>query len=185
MRKIAVVIPMLIFFATLVTAQVPTSGNVFFGYSYYNTNFSNVGRASLNGWEGSLEGKIFPVVGLVADFSGHYGSQNFVNPANTCAIGVVCPTSFNIHAYEALFGPRFSASFGRFRPFAELEFGVAHANTNSVVSDTSFAAAFGGGLDYRIIRPIAWRLQGDYVSTHLFGQYQSNLRLSTGIVFRF
>ena len=53
------------------------------------------------------------------------------------------------------------------------------------MSDTSFAAASGGGLDYRIIRPIAWRFQGDYVSTHFFSTYQTNVRLSTGIVLRF
>jgi hypothetical protein len=37
------------------SAQVPTSGNVFFGYSYYNTTpltFAGIiNRQSLNGWE--------------------------------------------------------------------------------------------------------------------------------------
>lgn len=121
----------------------------------------------------------------MADFTGHYGSQNFVNPANTCAIGAVCSSTFNSHVYEAMFGPRVSASVGKFQPFAELEFGVGHANVNSAVSDTSLATAVGGGLDYRIIRPIAWRFQGDYVSTHLFSLHQNNVRLSTGIVIRF
>ena len=185
MRWIAVVVFALFLFATLAAAQVPTAGNVFFGYSYYNTNLANVGRTSLNGWQGTLEGKVFPAVGIVADLSGDYGSQNFVNPANTCAMGVVCPTRFSPHVYEALFGPRFSASFGRFRPFAEFEFGVGHVSANGFASDTSFATALGGGLDYRILRPIAWRFQGDYVSTHLFAVHQNNVRLSTGVVIRF
>jgi len=185
MRWIAVVVFAFFLFATLAPAQVPTAGNVFFGYSYYNTNLANVGRTSLNGWQGTLEGKVFPAVGIVADLSGGYGSQNFVNPANTCAIGVVCPTNFSPHVYEALFGPRFSASFGRFRPFAEFEFGAGHVSANGFPSDTSFAAALGGGLDYRILRPIAWRFQGDYLSTHWFGVHQNNVRLSTGVVIRF
>jgi len=185
MRRIIGIVLALIFFAALANAQIPTAGNVFFGYSYYNTNFSGIGRANLNGWEGTLEGRVFPHVGIVADFTGHYGSQNFVNPANTCAIGAVCSSAFNTHVYEAMFGPRVSASFGKFRPFAEFEVGLGHANVNGAVSDTSFATAFGGGLDYRIIRPIAWRFQDDYVSTHLFSFHQNNIRLSTGIVIHF
>jgi hypothetical protein len=185
MARITPIVFALLLFAAHAVAQIPTVGNVFFGYSYYNTNFSGVGRANLNGWEGSVEGKIFPGVGIVADFSGHYGSQSFVSPANSCPIGGACPTGYNIHSLDGMFGPRFSASFGKFRPFAEFEFGFSHATVNGAVSDTSFATAAGGGLDYRIIRPIAWRFQGDYVSTHLFGLYQNNIRLSTGIVVRF
>jgi outer membrane protein with beta-barrel domain len=183
MARIAAILFALFLFAAPALTQ--TSGNVFFGYSYYNTNFSNVGRANLNGWEGSLEKKIFPGVGIVADFSGHYGSQNSISPSNACPLGGPCPSGYNIHAFEGMFGPRFSAPLGKFRPFAEFEFGFGHVNINGVVSDTSFAAASGGGLDYRIIRPIALRFQADYVSTHLLNAYQSSLRLSTGIVLRF
>jgi hypothetical protein len=185
MRTVIVIGWMMISLAALASTQVPTSGNVFFGYSYYNTNLIGAGRANLNGWEGSLEGKVFPGVGIVADFSGDYGSQNFVNPGATCALGAVCPNTINPHVHQALFGPRFSASFGRVRPFAEFEFGVAHVSTGIPGSDSGFATAVGGGLDYRIIRPVAWRLQGDYVSTHLFSAYENNVRLSTGIVARF
>jgi opacity protein-like surface antigen len=77
-------------------------------------------------------------------------------------------------------------SVGKFRPFAEAMIGVGHVNVNSGGgSDTSFATALGGGLDYKIIRPVAWRLQGDYVTTRFFGATQNNVRLSTGIVLRF
>ncbi len=185
MRNVAAATFTLLLFVAVVSAQVPTAGNVFVGYSYYHTNVSNIGPASFNGWEGSLEGKVFPGIGLVADLTGHYGSQDFVNPAGTCAIGAVCGGSVSTHIYQALFGPRISVSSGKFRPFGEVEFGVGHTNTQSSRSDTSFAMAFGGGLDYRIVRPVAWRFQGDYVSTHFFGAYQNNIRLSTGIVFRF
>lgn len=71
-------------------AQVPTSGNVFFGYSYLNTTpLTFVGitsRQGLNGWEGSLEGKVFRYVGLMADFSGNYGSQTLPIAVGTCPI---------------------------------------------------------------------------------------------------
>jgi hypothetical protein len=185
MHRCAPILFALLILAAPSPAQVPTSGNVFLGYSYDNTNFSNIGRANLNGFEASLEGKIFPAVGIVADFTTNFGSQVFNSGAGTCAIGATCTGKENLHVYQALFGPRFSASLGKFRPFAEFEFGVAHVTTGAPFSDSSFATAVGGGLDYRIVRPVAWRFQGDYVSTHLFGQYQNGVRLSTGIVIRF
>ena len=58
------------------SAQIPTRGNVFFGYSYGSADFSSTNRTNLNGWNGSLEGKVLPWVGFVADFSGLYGSQD-------------------------------------------------------------------------------------------------------------
>jgi hypothetical protein len=64
-------------------------------------------------------------------------------------------------------------------------FGVGHVNANDAGSDTSFATALGGGIDYRIFRPIAWRFEGDYVQTRFFGAHQNNTQLSTGIVFKF
>jgi hypothetical protein len=184
MRNVLFSALILCLFATLAAAQIPTSGNVFFGYSYYNTNLSGIDRASTNGWEGSLEGRVLPFIGIVGDFSAHYGSENF--PIACPVVGVACPSaSFNISEHNYLFGPRVSVSVGKFRPFAEGLIGVGHANANGIGSDNSFASAIGGGLDYRLIRLVAWRFQGDYIHTHLFGTPQNNVRLSTGIVIRF
>ena len=173
-------------FTLTANAQIPTSGNVFFGYSFYNTDLSSTNRSNLNGWEASVEGKIFPFVGLVGDISGYYGSQIAVNPGSTCAIGVTCaPLYASTNIQNFLFGPRVSFSVGKIRPFAEALFGGGHVNANAAGSDTSFATAVGGGIDYKIIRPVALRVQGDYVQTRFFEATQNNLRLSTGIVFRF
>jgi opacity protein-like surface antigen len=185
MRKTLGIAFMLFVFATLAAAQVPTSGNVFFGYSFYNTDLSSIDRANTNGWEGSLEGKVLPFVGIVADFSGHYGSQNF--PA-ACPVSIPnCNASinFNFSEHNVLFGPRVSASVGKFRPFAEAMVGAGHVNVNGAGSDTSFATALGGGLDYKLFHLLAWRFEGDYVQTRFFGATQNNVRLSTGIVLRF
>jgi opacity protein-like surface antigen len=183
MRKTGLIAFALLLFAGLANAQVPTSGNVFFGYSYFNTDLSSIDRANTNGWEASVEGKIIPWVGIVADFDSHYGSQNFAAPCP--AGGPGCTFNANINERDFLFGPRVSVSVGKFRPFGEALFGGAHVNANEAGSDTSFATAVGGGLDYKIIRPIAWRFQGDYVQTRFFGAKQNNVRLSTGIVLRF
>ena len=182
MRTLALIFSVVLF-AGFASAQVPTSGNVFFGYSYYNTDLSNLDRANTNGWQGSLEGKVLPFVGIVADFDGHYGSQNFPVFCGGGAPG--CTANLDVTEHNYMFGPRVSASVGRFRPFGEFLIGAGHVSTNGIGSDTSLATAVGGGLDYRIIRPVAWRFEGDYVHTRFFDTSQNNLRLSTGIVFKF
>jgi|SRR5579871_315072 hypothetical protein len=171
-------------------AQIPTSGNVFFGYSYFNTNASGLNRVNTNGWEATVEGKVFPFIGIVADFDAHYGSQNIpiaVVPVGTCPTSGCPPLNFNesFTEHNFLFGPRVGVSVGKFRPFAEAMFGAAHLNSPQAGSDTSLATAVGGGLDYRLIRLVAWRIQGDYVHTRLFNTKQDNARISTGIVVRF
>src|ERR1700722_4735356 len=174
-------------FVGLASAQVP-SGNIFFGYSYESASSTaldlSANRVNLQGWEASLEGKLLPWVGIVADFSGHYGSEGgtLLTPNGPLAANVTG------HEFDVMFGPRVSVAVGKLTPFAEIMGGVGHMNTGGTFSgpsDTSFASAIGGGIDYRVFRPIAVRLEGDYVTTRFFGNTQNNLRLSTGVVFRF
>jgi opacity protein-like surface antigen len=200
-RKIALLVQITVgvaasfIFSAAAEAQVPTSGNVFFGYSYENAGASsfdltNLGRRpNLNGWEASLEGRVFPWIGLVADFGRHYASQNYQFTQNGITTTVSGGEEFTV-----LFGPRVSVPVGKFRPFAEALFGAAHTNASQGSSlpdnfvqprDTSFATALGGGLDYKIIRPIAIRIEGDYLQTRFFGTSQNDVRISMGIVFRF
>jgi opacity protein-like surface antigen len=187
MRKVLGIVIASFFFAGLASAQGP-SGNVFFGYSYENTNSTTLNiisnRPNLNGWEASLEGKWLPWIGIVADFSGHYGSENFVQvtPNGTSTINVTG------HEQEVLFGPRVSIPVGKFTPFAEGMVGLAHIHTGGTFpgpSNTSFASALGGGLDYRLIKPVALRVEGDYIHASFFDTTQNNLRLSFGVVLRF
>ena len=185
-------ISLLLLFARSANAQAP-SGNVFFGYSYESTNstafgpnllLNTVSRPNLQGWEASFEGKVLPWVGIVGDVSGHYGSQSFTEltpngPVNVNVTG---------HEQEYMVGPRLSVPVGKFTPFGEVMVGVAHIHTGGTLpgpSNTSFATAVGGGIDYRLFRPIALRVEGDYLHTNFFSTGQNNLRLSTGIVLRF
>lgn len=181
-------ITLALFLTALANAQIPTAGNVFLGYSFENTGstaLDGITRANLQGWEGSLEGKLVPFLGIVTDFSGHYGTQTFTDLTPSGPLSV----SLTGHEYEVLFGPRLSIPVGKFTPFGEAMVGLAHINTSSagagLPSDTSFATAFGGGLDYKIFRPVALRVEGDYLHTSFFNSGQNNLRLSTGIVVRF
>lgn len=193
MRKAIVIAFMLFSLAGFAAAQVPTAGNVFVGYSYQTADSTALGiiggdRVNMNGWRVSLEGKLFPVLGIVTDLSGHYGSESVTEPFPVTAPGPGGgQASINVtgHEFDVMFGPRVGVSVGKFRPFGEFEIGVGHMNTNAFGSNTSFATAVGGGLDYKIVRVAALRLEGDYVTTRFFSTTQNNFRLSTGIVFRF
>ena len=161
--------------------QIIPKGNVFVGYSYGSADLNdNNNRSNLNGWEGSLEGKFLPWVGIVADFNGLYGTANF--PSSTQLFRV------DAREYNFLLGPRVSVSIGKIRPFAHALFGAGHVTVTATgysASDTAFASALGGGLDYHLVPLVAWRFQGDYLQTRFFGNTQNNGRFSTGIVLNF
>jgi len=188
--KIGIAASTLLLLTSAAFAQVPTSGNVFAGYSYLSADQGSNGRANLNGWNGSLEGKIFPFIGLVADFSGHYGSgPTLPNPACTEVVGGTCSAlSVPSHIHNFLFGPRVSFSVGKLRPFAHALFGASHISESAGLfsaSDTSFAYALGGGVDYHLVPLISWRVQADLLQTRFFSNTQNNVRISTGVVIHF
>jgi hypothetical protein len=164
------------------SAQIPTKGNVFLGYSYMSADANSGSRPNLNGWDGSLEGKFLPWVGIVADLNGQYGSQSITVGSTT-----VKPSQ---HYLNVLFGPQVSVPIGKLTPFARVLIGVSHINIGSTslsssTSDTSFGDAVGGGVDYKLIPGLAWRVQADLVQTRFFGTSQKDFRLATGVVFRF
>jgi hypothetical protein len=163
------------------SAQIPTKGNIFLGYSYMSADTNSNTRPNLNGWNGSLEGKFLPWVGIVADLSGQYGSQAVTLPPT------VHPSE---HMLNVLFGPQVSVSVGKITPFAHVLGGVSHVNIGSTSltssnSDTSFGDAIGGGVDYKLIPFVGWRVQADLVQTRFFSNTQNNFRLATGVIFHF
>lgn len=204
MQKIAWLVVVAFLCAGAAYAQAP-GGNIFLGYSYAGGDiFSNncgapcsggIGflqppsrSAGFNGFEGSLEGKFLPWIGLVADLSRHYGSADFNQVCNVgppaCTPGRV---RVNSKLSTVMFGPRVSVPIGRFTPFAHALLGVSHISDSGGASnsDTAFATAIGGGLDYKLIKGLAWRFQGDELHTRFFSSTQDHFRFSTGIVFRF
>jgi hypothetical protein len=179
-RKSAPLILLIFAFTTTTLAQIP-SGNIFVGYSLSQTRVAE--PLSLNGWEGSLEGKFLPWVGIVADFSAGYGTNNIFR-------SIACPTSGcvpipqSVRRYTYMLGPRVSVPIGRFTPFVNALFGAAHINDQGF-TDTSFANAVGGGLDYRLIHGLALRVQADSLHTKFFNTGENHFRFATGIDIRF
>lgn len=177
MSRIGVVFLAVSLLTAAAAAQVPTSGNVFIGYSYVRADLPG-GDTNLSGWNGSAEFKVIPLVGLVADFSGNYGTQN-----SNLFFG-----SASVHQHNFLFGPRLGIKIGKFRPFVHALIGASHISESGngfSNSDTSFADALGGGIDYHLIPLISWRLQIDALQTRSFSTTENDVRVSTGVVIHF
>src|SRR2546421_5742563 len=120
MRRVTILALFLTILAIAASAQLPTKGNVFFGYSYNRAEVVSNDAINLNGWNASLEGDFLPWIGIVGDLGGTYGSH--------------------VGEHNCLFGPRASVRVGKYRPFAELLIGAAHINVgNGAATDTSFA----------------------------------------------
>jgi opacity protein-like surface antigen len=178
-RKIAGILLGILLAAGMTQAQIPTSGNIFVGYSFSQAESSPT--VNLNGWEASLEGKFLPWIGIVGDVGATYGTSmvTFPCPPNVFRCGTV-----DVKRYTYLFGPRVSVPVGRFTPFAQFLVGAAHINSFGS-TDNSFATALGGGIDYRLIHGLAVRLQGDEIHTNFFDTGENHFRFSAGIDIRF
>ena len=176
------VLAVLSLFGATAHAQDTPKVDIFAGYSYLRLNPRTAGVSSfnLNGGSASIAYNAKSWLSGVADFGG-YSNGNILN------------TGINGTLSTYLFGPRVSyRHFGRITPFGEVLFGVAHASSAGTSgSDNALAMTLGGGLDYKLSDRFAIRpVKVDYLMTRFSesgtsNQTQNNLRVSTGIVFRF
>lgn len=179
MGKCAAISVATLLFTAFAWGQLP-SGNVFIGYSYTQTNLAPGQSTNMNGWNGSVEGQFLPLLGVVADVSGHYGSQAIT----ITGVG----GNANVSEYNFLFGPELSFKVHKLRPFAHALLGAGHVSaslTRASTSSSSFSDALGGGLDYHLVPLISWRVQLEALQTRFFSTSQNNVRFSTGIVVHF
>jgi outer membrane protein OmpA-like peptidoglycan-associated protein/opacity protein-like surface antigen len=182
---------------------------LFLGYTYWKAVPSSTGNRidAMNGGSTSLAYNLNRHLGLVADFAGFkVDSLNFTSPGPGFTPSRVVDVKSNV--FSVLFGPRLSfRNHGRFTPFVQVLAGVARADDvtldgctapiyacTPLLKETVFAMTAGGGLDYRLNHRIALRLfQAEYLLTRFQDPtsvtgdkgWQSNVRLSAGLVFRF
>jgi hypothetical protein len=153
------------------SAQETPKVEVFGGYSWAGGDF--------HGWNGSVTGNVNKWFGVVADFSGHYGSEQ----EGTIRI--------NQNAHSFLFGPKVSFRGKRLVPFGYAVFGATRFEESAVVfgqrfsaSDTGYSSAFGGGLDVKVNDRVSIRtFQLDYFRPNFFGEAHHRGRLAFGVVF--
>ena len=190
--------PFLLFAALLIAlphvvkAQQIEGIEIFGGYSYLQNNISSTyspfygvpttfgSNFAMNGWQASITEKATDWLGLTQEFGGSYGTRNL--------------RGFNNHfsTFSILSGPRFYyQGLKGVTPFVHALFGyeqtaVEIKSENLKVTGSSYAMAFGGGLDVTVSKGLAIRLiQADFYRPQVFGSSQNDLRVSAGIVFRF
>jgi hypothetical protein len=157
------------------------SGNLSFGYTHTGVSHCEVvisvattpcdalssSSSDLSGWRVALEKMYLRYFGAVADFSGQYGGATQNN---------------------FLFGLRGGAEPGRFRPFAQVLFGLASDRKSPSAGSffaTTFAEDLGVGIDFRLTRQFSWRNQMDELKTGSDSFKRRNLLVSSGCVVRF
>jgi len=186
MRTILFAVAVILCMAIPAAAQERNSTEVFLGYSYMRGNPSTSGADgfNLNGGSGSIAYYPKRWLGLAADFGGYH-------------VGQIGSTSVDSTLSTYLFGPRVRLpGTSRLRPFAQVLVGGAHATGSSAFAGAgthnSFAMAVGGGVDVPVIRHIGLRLiEVNYLPTWFpetvgGGRLvQQNIRVSTGVRFRF
>lgn len=178
MHKRGLLIPFVLFTLTpLFAQQAPTlpKFEVYGGYSVLLTDME-----ASSGWNASVTANWKRWLGGVADFSGHYGSENVMaGPFSAKA---------DRRLHSVLFGPRFSYRTRRLTPFAHTLFGFVRETVDSATmkqSETNFALALGGGLDLRLTNRLALRLiQADYHGNQLTDGMQHHVRLGAGLTVR-
>lgn len=185
LKLLVSLLAVLAFFGVSARAQqeVPKV-DIFAGYSYFRANpsTSGVDSFSMNGGSANVAYNVNHWLSGVADFGGYHS-------------GDILGSGIDGTVSTYLFGPRVSyRHFGRITPFGQVLFGVAHAGASAFDtsgSQNAFAMTVGGGVDYRLSHHLAIRpLEVDYLLTRFSEvtndtQSQNNLRVSTGIVFRF
>ena len=139
MRKFIMLAVLVLCTAVTAKAQIAPHAEVFGGYSYMRYNPTGV-DVNLNGWDASVNFKLLPVLGIVGDFAGDYGSPGGI--------------SSSVHTYMA--GPQVSLP-SRVSPFAHILFGGAHLSVSGE-TDNSYAMEFGGGIDLHATHNFGFRL---------------------------
>lgn len=181
-----IALSMLLLPLTVAAQETTPKLELFGGYSYIRLTEQPrilLKPASPSGWNTSLKLNVTGRIGLVADFSGHYGQRG------STSFALLDPTTFSelrrvefipgkIRQHTFLFGPELRLfRHGRFTVNARGLIGVAHTTTlvlplvepiqrasgppiteKIFPSDSVFSASFGGSVDFRITDRVSYRV---------------------------
>jgi opacity protein-like surface antigen len=101
------------------------------------------------------------------------------------------PSGTSSHELNFLFGPRIAfRNYGRVTPYVQALFGGEKASATITgfpsTSTNAFAMTVGGGTDVRLTPHLSFRaIQFEYLYTHFSGAKQNNVRIQSGLVYRF
>jgi len=170
---------------------------VFGGFQYLHNGNITVGGQTVpdsaqgfSGWDASVTGYFDKYIGVQGDFSGSYATFNFFGVPDVSG-----------HVYTYAGGPVVAYREGKINPFVHALFGgirLSGSKSGESASFNGYTMMFGGGVDVKAAKAISVRLiDVDWIYYHFgsqtvpvvgpipsFGQ-SNNVRITTGIVFRF
>ncbi|HSC44353.1 MAG TPA: porin family protein [Candidatus Acidoferrum sp.] len=178
MRKFMIACGLLFLAAAVTKAQEARGFEVSGNYQYVRFNPGS-GSDGINcqGGSGSAGAYLTSRLGVIGEFGG-------------CKVTGL-PSGATAHELDYLFGPRFYfPAHGRVFPYVQALFGgerfTAGLSGLGSSSTNAFAMTAGGGADITLSRRLSFRaIQVEYLYTHFGGESQNNLRLQTGLVYRF
>ena len=186
MRKCIFLFAAILLTGLTAAAQEGSSTEVVLGYAYVHAtpNTSSASSFNLNG--GAASAAWYPLhwLGVAGDFGGYH-------------VGSIGSFSVDSNLFTYLFGPRVRLpGTEHIKPFGQVLFGVAHATSGTTFAaagtHNAFAMAVGGGVDLPLTHRVGVRLvEVNYLPTWFpetaSGNRvtQQNLRVSTGVRFRF
>jgi opacity protein-like surface antigen len=150
------------------------TGEAYLGWTHVT---GDVGK---NGWDISGAYNLGPHFAAEAEAFGAYG--------DTTILTIIAKQ----HEYGFMGGGKvnFDTKNEKFTPWVHLLLGVGHTGLDTNVpgadnSDTSFAWALGGGIDYNITNNVAARGKADLYHTSYFGEGDTHARWGVGVVYQF
>ena len=178
MRKLLIACGFLFVMAAVASAQETRGFEVAGDYQYVRFNPGN-GASGINcqGAAGSFGAYLTAHVGIIGELGG-------------CKVTGL-PSGTSEHQLSYLVGPRlYFRPQGRVFPFVQALVGGDRFSAGfsgvGTASSSAFAVAAGGGADVTLTRHVSLRaVQVDYLLTRFNGASQNNVRLQTGLVWRF
>jgi hypothetical protein len=139
-----------------------------------------------------VDGMTFHQSGINTDFTGYFG-HDFALEGNVAAgFGwSQFQPNLKLETSEIFYGGgvRIGPERTRFQPWAHVLIGGEHfrftQTSPSLGIDNGLAYQLGLGADIRIGPRAFWRVEGEYLGTHLFATTQANYQFGTGIAFAF
>jgi hypothetical protein len=166
MKNFVLLVLVVLSSALAASAQEASRADLSAGYSYLREGFS--GGANTHGGSVSGAGYFNDWLGLVGDFGVYHFSQ-----------------SGSADTYTFLAGPRLSVNRRKsVSPFVQALVG-GDLLTAGGGSTHGFAWSTGGGVDFAVMRHIAFRPQFDYIGLRFSNGTTQSARASFSIVFRF
>jgi hypothetical protein len=173
MRRFSLFMMMWVLLGATALAQQAPKWEVYGGYSHLLGDINHT-SFNLDGGEAAAVQNVNSWFGGMLDFGTQWGTRN----------------GFNTNSQQIMYGPVFSyRKLSLFTPSAHALLGAVRGSEGFAgipAAATTFGAAFGGSIDFKITNMISFRvLQGDLIVTDFMKRHQESVRFSSGLVFTF